>query len=95
MFLVVDPGCGSEMGGYPLTRKKYYEAQHDDINCSETLLLCNRCACNWKISSQRILECNWRVHRKYLMEAPELHKRIPARKPCVADVLYNCWGGGE
>ena len=22
------------------------------------------------------------------MEAPELHKTIPARKPCVTDVLY-------
>ena len=33
--------------------------------------------------------CNWRAHRKYLMEAPELHKTIPARKPCVTDVLCN------
>ena len=23
------------------------------------------------------------------MKAPELHKRIPARKPCVTDVLCN------
>ena len=25
-------------------------------------------------NSQRALVCNWRVHRKYRMEAPELHK---------------------
>ena len=30
-------------------------------------------------------------HRKYLTKAPELHKQIPARKPCVTDVLCN-WG---
>ena len=33
---------------------------------SETILLCDRCACNWQINSQTINECNWRVHRKYL-----------------------------
>ena len=47
----------------------------------------NRCACNWSKNSQRILVCNWDVHRKYLVEAPELHKTIPAKKPCVTDVL--------
>ena len=41
------------------------------------------------MNSQRILVCNWRVHREYLLEAPELHKRIPARRPCVTDVLCN------
>ena len=29
------------------------------------------------------------VYRKYHMEAPKLHKRIPARKLCVTDVLCN------
>ena len=33
--------------------------------------------------------CNWQVHSKCLMETPELHKIIPARKPCVTDVLCN------
>ena len=33
--------------------------------------------------------CNWHVHRKYLHEGPELHKRIPARKPGVTDALCN------
>ena len=34
--------------------------------------------------------CIIRVHRKYLMELPELHKT--ARKLCVTDVLCN-WDG--
>ena len=123
--------------------------------------MCNRCACNWKINSQRSLACNWRsqevprgpkdqknsrfrsglkisseneiferaTHRGpifvgksrrrdrnfrarskisietknfdrdqtflivgpsgYLMEAPELHNIISARKPRVTDVLCN------
>ena len=29
------------------------------------------------------------VYRKYHMEAPKLHKIIPARKLCVTDVLCN------
>ena len=33
--------------------------------------------------------CVISVHRKYLMEAPELHRRIPASKPCATDVLCN------
>ena len=67
----------------------YYEAPNYYTNHSETILLCDRCACNWKINSQRILVCDCRIHRKYLIEAPELHKRSPARKPCVTDVLCN------
>ena len=44
---------------------------------------CNRCVCvcNQK-NAQTLNACNWHVHRKCLMEAPELHKRIPSRKPC-------------
>ena len=33
--------------------------------------------------------CVTGVHRKYLMEAPEVHKINPARKPCAADVWRN------
>ena len=29
------------------------------------------------------------AHTMYLMGAPELHRTITARKPCVADVLCN------
>ena len=47
------------------------------------------CARDRKISSQTTNVCNWRVHSKYPMKARELHKRIPARKPCVTDVLCN------
>ena len=30
----------------------YYEARDDYTNNSKTILLCNKCACNWKINSQ-------------------------------------------
>ena len=45
--------------------------------------------CDWKINSQTINVCNWHFHRKCLIEAPGLHKIIPARKPCVTNVLCN------
>ena len=52
-------------------------------NNSETILLCNRCACNWKTNSQTINACNWRVHRKHLMKAPNYTKEF------LPDVLCN------
>ena len=60
---------------------KYYEAQNYYTNNSETILLCDRCACNWRINSQTTNVCHWRIHRKYHMKAPKLHKIIPVRKP--------------
>ena len=30
------------------------------------------------------------AHRKYLMEAPKLHKVTPDTRPCVIDVLCHC-----
>ena len=45
--------------------------------------------CNRKVSSQTIDLCNLHLRRKYLMETHELHKRIPASKPCVTDVLCS------
>ena len=42
-----------------------------------------------EIDSPGILVCNWKVNRKYLVEAPELHQIIPARKPRVTDALCN------
>ena len=33
--------------------------------------------------------CVLGVHKKYLMEAPQLHKIIPASKPCATDGLCN------
>ena len=51
--------------------EEYYEARNDYTNNSETSLLSNRCACNWKINSQTINVCMWCVHRKYLMKAPD------------------------
>ena len=48
------------------------------------------CVCNWKLNSQTINKVrNRHFHRQYLMKAPELHKRIPARKSCATDVLCN------
>ena len=52
----------------------YCEARNDYTNNSETILLCNRCARNSNINSQRINVCNRRVHRKYLMKAPNYTK---------------------
>ena len=56
------------------------------------LFLCvtDVCVCaNRNMNFQRILVRNWHVRRQYLMEAPGLNKRIPAREPCVTDVLCN------
>ena len=53
----------------------YYEARNDYTNNSEAILLCNRCACNWKSNSQTINVCNWRVHRKtYLLSTLWRHR---------------------
>ena len=45
-------------------RVVYYEARKDYTNNSETILLCNRCACNWKINSQTINMCNCQKFRQ-------------------------------
>ena len=46
-------------------KETYVEARNQQLtNNSKTILLYNRCACNWKINSKTI---NWRVHRKHLM----------------------------
>ena len=55
---------------------------------------CNRCVCVTMYTAirniiPRQLMCVIGAFRKYLMKAPELHKRIPARTPCVTDVLCN------
>ena len=74
-----------------LLSPRWLSHDNDYTNHSETVLLCNRCACHWIMNSQRILVSNWRTHRKNLMEAPKLHKIMPVRKPCVTvtDVLCN------
>ena len=51
----------------------------------DTSLLCNRCACNWRINSRQLM-CNWRIHRKYLMKAPNYTKELLPESP-VTDVL--------
>ena len=48
-------------------------------------LVDNRCACNWRIYSQRIL-----VHsQKVPFGGARITKYIPASKPCVTDVLCD------
>ena len=67
----------------------YYEARNDYTNNSETIPWCNRCVCAGGKLIPREFFCVIVVYRKYHMEAPKLHKRIPARKLCVTDVLCN------
>ena len=57
-----------------VTARIYYEARNDYTKKLDIILLCNRCACNWKVHSQTINVCNWHVHRKYLMKAPNYTK---------------------
>ena len=55
------------------------------VSQSETILLCNRCVCNWKMNSQTINVCNWRVHRKYPTKAPNYTK-----KSCQKTLWNSC-----
>ena len=55
---------------------------------SETILLRNRCVCNWKLIPRNLF-CVIGVYRKYLVEVPELHQKSPATKLCVTDGLCN------
>ena len=73
----------------PRLCQPYYEARNDYTNNPETIILCHRCVCNGKINSQTINVCNWCPHRKVPSASAQLHKRIPARTPCVTDVLCN------
>ena len=47
------------------------------------------CVCNRKINSQTIM-CVIGVFTECTSRRCELHKIIPARKPCATDVLCNC-----
>ena len=66
-------------------RKEYYEARNDYTNNSETILLCNRCVCNWKVNSQRILLCNWR-----LQKIPHGGAQITQNNPCQKALCNRC-----
>ena len=69
---------------------KGYEARDDYTNASETT--CFRVtdvrALGGLIPMEFLRAIG--VHRNILMEAPEAHKAITARKPCVTDVQCNC-----
>ena len=66
----------------------YYEARNDYTK-NRKLFFCAKDVCvTGKLIPRELLCVNWRS-QKYHFEAPELHKRIPASKPCVTDVLCN------
>ena len=67
-----------------LVLPSYYEVQNDYANHTETIILCNRCVCNWKQIPRECLRVLGHS-QKYLVEAPELHNQ----QPCVTDVLWN------
>ena len=69
-------------------REFFYEAPNDYTYNSETILLCNRCACNWEIDSQRILVCTWRS-QKVPSGSARITQTIPVRKSYATDVLRN------
>ena len=47
------------------------------------------CACTWKFSFQRLLDCTRRSQKVPYGGPPQSHKNIPARKPCVTYVLCS------
>ena len=55
------------------------------LHNSETILLCNRCACNWKINSQRILLCNW-----CLQKVPHGGAQITQKNSCQKALCNRC-----
>ena len=63
----------------------YYEARNDYTNNSETILLCNRCGCNWKINSQRMLLCKWRLQR-----VPHGGALITQKNSCQKALCNRC-----
>ena len=67
------------------TAPTYYETRNDYTNNSETILLCNRCVCNWKINSQRILLCNWR-----LQKVPHGGALITQKNSCQKALCNRC-----
>ena len=79
----------------------YFEARHDYTNNSEHFFLCNKCMQLVFLipkphmcvigRSQKVPYEGTRITQKNScpMKAPKLHKRIPARKRYVADVLCN------
>ena len=64
------------------------EARNDYKNNSETILSRNRYAWNRKFVPKEFF-CVITFHRRYHLKTPELHKTIPASKPCVTDFLCN------
>ena len=68
-------------------RPVYYEARNDYTDdWKTTLCVTDVVAIGGKLVPREFL-CVTGIHRKHLIEAPELHKTIAARKPCVTDVL--------
>ena len=74
-----EKGCTKKVGLF------YYEARNDCTNNSETVLLCNRCVCNWKINSKRILLRNWR-----LQKVPHGGAQITQKNSCQKTLCNRC-----
>ena len=69
---------------------QYYAARNDYTNNSETILLCNRCVCViGKLIPRQLMCVIGAFTESALCKRPKLHKRTPARTPCVTDVLCN------
>ena len=66
-------------------RITYYKARNYYTNNSETILLCNRCVCNWKINSKRILLCNW-----HLQKVPHGGALITQNNSCQKALCNRC-----
>ena len=75
----------TELGCSDSVLMHYYEARNDYTNNSETILLCNRCVCNWKINSQRILLCNW-----HLQKVPHGSALITQKNSCQKALCNRC-----
>ena len=72
-----------------LSATAYYEARNGYTNNIQKQFSCVTDVCVIGKLIPREFFCVIGVYRKYHMEAPKLHKRIPARKLCVTDVLCN------
>ena len=66
-------------------RNCWIEARHDYTINSETFLLCDTCARNWNIKSQKILVCNWRSQeipsQKVSWRCPNYTKEFSPESP--------------
>ena len=75
------PSCSPHSAGY-------YEARNDYTNNSETVLLCNRCVCNWKIKSRQLM-CVIGAFTENTFTGARITQSNSCQKQCVTDILCN------